>query len=681
MLKQQAVLLWGPAAPVRAAKRLVQPRPCLRHACMVTLPRRPPRRGPCIQAIAAAGDFPGPQDAAAPLRLPGGPPVEPVLPVAGGAQRWSSLRSQYHKAKASLASEYDAELFSLALPALASMLLDPIMNVISASMIGHLGTQQMAAVSLGSLAVSFATFTFGFLVFLTTPKVAAAFVVGDKGRVSRHAAVGLWLALACGLLVTVGLVGLSGYIIAALRPPEPAVAAYAAQFIQIRAWGVLSALIGFVAAGTYRGVKDTVTPLQAAGVATGSNLVLSVALVYGLNLGVAGAALAATLASWVSAAMLVGLLFKKKLLYPADAARRPDWSEVRPYVSQGLVLAFRMVVTFGVIMYASAMCVRLGAASQAAFEVIRQLWILSIQLFECLNVATQSMAASLLGTGDRAAALALLRRATGLSVAVGAAVGLALMLLQRPLVAVFTNDAVVTQMCLAIIPMIALLMPIDAGASIADGGFIAAGQTNMLSAIQVFGSLTQMLALSWAVSSGAGSALVVWGVLKLMSVFRFGGGAYMHFVSSTSAYLPPREEAKFPKEQPAMAEVDSTAAADSAAEADSTAEADTAEADSTGGDLSSMNGRREDQEEWLQRELRAAAQSHAAMTQEQWGLESSPDASHHRQEQRQGDDTAQRVVQQRAAEHAALDLKEATVRQGSEQSPLPAAHAMGGQAQ
>lgn len=31
-------------------------------------------------------------------------------------------------------------------------------------------------------------------------------------------------------------------------------------------------------------------------------------------MGVAGAALAATLASWVSAAMLVGLLFKKKLL-------------------------------------------------------------------------------------------------------------------------------------------------------------------------------------------------------------------------------------------------------------------------------------------------------------------------------------------------------------------------------
>lgn len=46
------------------------------------------------------------------------------------------------------------------------------------------------------------------------PQVAAAHVVGDKARVSRHAAVGLWLALACGLVVTGGLVTFSDSIIA-----------------------------------------------------------------------------------------------------------------------------------------------------------------------------------------------------------------------------------------------------------------------------------------------------------------------------------------------------------------------------------------------------------------------------------------------------------------------------------
>jgi hypothetical protein len=167
-------------------------------------------------------------------------------------------------------------------------------------------------------------------------------------------------------------------------------------------------------------------------------------------------------------------------------------------------------------MYASAMCVRLGAASQAAFEVIRQLWIVSIQLFECLNVATQSMAATLLGAGDRAGARALLARANWLSIAVGAGVGAGLLALQAPLVGIFTSDPTVAAMCAAIIPMIALLMPVDAGASIADGGFIAAGQTNTLSAIQVHRGVRvcvwggRLVELSCGVGWGMGPART-WG--------------------------------------------------------------------------------------------------------------------------------------------------------------------------
>lgn len=112
-------------------------------------------------------------------------------------------------------SPYDRELFALAVPALAAMLLEPLMNVISAAVLGHLGTQQLGertreawlwsgdalvthttavsgtlercadaaalcrrharnagAVSLASLATSLATYMFSFLVFLTTPRWA-----------------------------------------------------------------------------------------------------------------------------------------------------------------------------------------------------------------------------------------------------------------------------------------------------------------------------------------------------------------------------------------------------------------------------------------------------------------------------------------------------------------------------
>ncbi|GFH16894.1 multidrug and toxic compound extrusion protein, partial [Haematococcus lacustris] len=94
------------------------------------------------------------------------------------------------------------------------MLLEPFMGVINSGrqvhvakgMIGRLGTQQLGAVSVASLVVSFATFLFSFLLFLTTPEIAAAVSKGNKAEVSRISARGFWLAGAMGALVTALLV-------------------------------------------------------------------------------------------------------------------------------------------------------------------------------------------------------------------------------------------------------------------------------------------------------------------------------------------------------------------------------------------------------------------------------------------------------------------------------------------
>jgi Na+-driven multidrug efflux pump len=110
-------------------------------------------------------------------------------------------------------SQYDAELLHLAAPALAAMLLEPLMNVISAAVLGHLGTQQLGAVSLASLATSLATYIFSFLVFLTTPRIAAAHAHGDSKQVSRLAAVGLWLAAVTGTAVAIGMHAGAGWIV------------------------------------------------------------------------------------------------------------------------------------------------------------------------------------------------------------------------------------------------------------------------------------------------------------------------------------------------------------------------------------------------------------------------------------------------------------------------------------
>eukprot|EP00879_Flechtneria_rotunda_P015669 GHRR01016391.1.p1 GENE.GHRR01016391.1~~GHRR01016391.1.p1 ORF type:complete len:269 (+),score=96.47 GHRR01016391.1:113-808(+) len=178
-------------------------------------------------------------------------------------------------------SKYDAELFSLAVPALAAMMLDPLMNVISAAVLGHLGTQQLGAVSLASMAITFSTYVFSFLVFLTTPRIAAAHANGDSKRVARLAAVGLWLAAIAGTVVVVGLNLAKVPIVQALRPPEPEVARYAVEYITAKSPGILAVMLGFVASGTYRGVKDTRTPLIAAAGAFVMQLVLTPLFIIG----------------------------------------------------------------------------------------------------------------------------------------------------------------------------------------------------------------------------------------------------------------------------------------------------------------------------------------------------------------------------------------------------------------
>lgn len=68
---------------------------------------------------------------------------------------------------------------------------------------------------------------------------------------------------------------------AALNPRESEVYTYAVEYIKVRSWGIMAAMLGFVASGSYRGIKDTATPLKAAMGAAATNMVLTPLLIIG----------------------------------------------------------------------------------------------------------------------------------------------------------------------------------------------------------------------------------------------------------------------------------------------------------------------------------------------------------------------------------------------------------------
>jgi putative MATE family efflux protein len=422
------------------------------------------------------------------------------------------------RARSALHSPLDASIVGLAVPALFSLLLDPLMSLVDTGLVGRLGTEPLAAVGLSSIMFTFFAILFNFLIFVTTPAVARAMAAGDRAEASRVTARGLWIAGVAGTASGIGL-WVAAPALAARAGAGPAVASLAATYLRCRALAAPALLAIFVSAGSFRGVRDTRTPLIAAVVSNAVNLAGDCVLMFGLGMGVAGAALATAASQYVSAAILLAALVRTGLLNPADVARPPTLASAAPLLRAGAALSLRNLSTMGVIILGTSMVSSLGAASLAAHEVLRQLYIVSIQVFSSLDVAAQSLVASHLGHGDRAAARAVLVRVLQLGTAAGGAVGLALAAGARALPALFTADAAVAASAAAVMPIVAAFMPVDAAAAVLDGGLLGASETAWVSRTTVAVSAVCLAALLAARRAGGGLA-AVWLSLKVLTIGR-----------------------------------------------------------------------------------------------------------------------------------------------------------------
>lgn len=157
---------------------------------------------------------------------------------------------------ARLVSPLDSEIFSLAIPALFSTLLDPFMGVVDTAIVGRLGTAPLAAVGLATVLYNFSNFIWNFLLYTTTPRIAAAASRNDKAGVSAITAQGLWVAAAAGTLMTILLWNQCPALFAGMGA-SPAVMAHAVPYLRGRCIASPAILMFYVLAGTFRGYKDT----------------------------------------------------------------------------------------------------------------------------------------------------------------------------------------------------------------------------------------------------------------------------------------------------------------------------------------------------------------------------------------------------------------------------------------
>lgn len=430
-----------------------------------------------------------------------------------------------------LSTVWDAEIIRIAFPALLTTLLDPVMGMIDAAIVGRLGTSQLAAVGACTVMYNFSNFIFNFLLYTTTPRIAAAASCNDSDQVSKIASQGLWVAITIGC-ITASALFVCCPLLFSMIGTSADVMEHAIPFLRIRCLASPAIMMSYVMSGVFRGFKDTKATLVSSTWSNVAHIILDVVCIFWLNMGTLGAAVATTASLWLNWGILAyNISIKHGYLNLSDMRHYPSFSEVSPMLRNGVLLSTRSLLAMSTLMFATKMAAGLGAAALAAHEIIRQIWVVSNQAFTSLDIATQSLVAFYLGQGDKESASRIFLRTSALTIFAGILVMSVLLLCRQTLPSMFTSDPAVMALVASCIPLIAIYMPMDGMASVLDGFLMGSEQTGALSKVMAATSCVCACALILqnSLPNVTVTIMTIWAAIKILTVGRLIGNSYSVF--------------------------------------------------------------------------------------------------------------------------------------------------------
>ena len=291
-------------------------------------------------------------------------------------------------------------ILTFALPLLIGNLFQQLYNVVDTMTVGYrLGDQAIAAigatVSLYSMIVNFACdLNNGYGIIVTQ-----RFGAGDVRQMRKAVAGMMELNLAAGVLVpTLSLVFLQPLLSAMNTPVDIVGQAYA--YISIICAGIPVTIAYNMFASILRAVGNSRTPLVFLIISSLLNVALDILLVWGLDMGIGGAALATVLAQLTATLLSGAYLWKNYREYlPGKEDLRVPGRLIVTLLLSGLALAMMsVVVELGTVIFQSAANL-LGQMYIAAHSSARRLLMMMIQPIISLSIANMTFIGQNWGAG------------------------------------------------------------------------------------------------------------------------------------------------------------------------------------------------------------------------------------------------------------------------------------------
>tara|TARA_B110000483_G_scaffold141911_1_gene169461 strand:+ start:44597 stop:46087 length:1491 start_codon:yes stop_codon:yes gene_type:complete len=374
----------------------------------------------------------------------------------------------------------------------------PMLGLVDTAILGHLENASiLAAAALGAHIITLVFWSFGFLRMSTTGLTGRLYGAEKYSELKTALVRALLIAvLLASFILLIGQLGLSW--LAHLLGGGSGVAELSSTYMQIRVWSAPATLATYCFVGCFIGLGKTRHALAVLLVANITNGLLDYLLIVKLQMDIRGAAYASLIAEYIgltTAALLCVSIFKKDLFAQAKISDTFNPVKLREILQAHLDLFLRTISLLLVFLIVTTAGVRISPEVAAANAILLNLLSFSAHAIDGFAYAAEALCGRAWGKRDFEEFWLVAKESTLYSLLLGIAFVLAFLLLQQPILSLYTNlpevilEANKVYLWLALLPMVALWC------YQLDGIFIGIGHTQSMRNSMLFSFLLIFLPL------------------------------------------------------------------------------------------------------------------------------------------------------------------------------------------
>jgi len=384
------------------------------------------------------------------------------------------------------------EILQIALPSIVSNITVPLLGLIDVTIVGHLGAASyIGAIAVGGMLFNIIYWIFGFLRMGTGGMTSQAYGRGDENEMMRL----LTRSTGVGLLIALILIVLQYPIertAFAFIETTPEVERLASTYFRICIWGAPAVLGLYSFSGWFIGMQNSRYPMFIAITQNIVNILVSLLLVYGLQMKIEGIAIG-TLVAQYAGLFMAFVLWKHKY----SSLRR--YAELRSLTDRNAMVRFfqinrdiflRTLCLVSVTVFFTSAGAAQGEIVLAVNTLLMQLFTLFSYIMDGFAYAGEALAGKHIGSGNRQALHQMVRQLFLWGIALSVAFTLLYSIGGTGFLRLLTNEPSVIAASSAYFYWVLAIPLAGFAAFLYDGIFIGATATGLMFRAMLVASVT-----------------------------------------------------------------------------------------------------------------------------------------------------------------------------------------------